>query len=59
MNILFVERKLRTDKLGILYLSRILKDAGHNVDLVETESEDIHEYMKKRTPHFLSSRGHR
>ncbi len=53
MNILFVERKLRTDKLGILYLSRILKDAGHNVDLVETESEDIHEYMKKRTPHFL------
>ena len=53
MNILFVEKKLRTDKLGILYLSRILKDVGHNVDLVEMETEDINEYMKRGTPHFL------
>ncbi len=53
MNILFVERKLRTDKLGILYLSRILKDAGHNVDLVETDIEDVHEYMKELKPDFL------
>ena len=32
--ILFVEPDLRTDKLGMLYLSAVLKAAGHEVDLV-------------------------
>jgi anaerobic magnesium-protoporphyrin IX monomethyl ester cyclase len=41
MKILFLEKKLRTDKLGILYLSRVLKDAGHEVDLIQTDLEDI------------------
>ena len=41
MKILFLEKKLRTDKLGILYLSRILKDAGHEVDLLQTDLDGI------------------
>lgn len=41
--IVFLENKLRTDKLGILYLSKILKDAGHDVDLVQASMEDIPE----------------
>jgi len=39
MKILFLEKRLRTDKLGILYLSRVLKDAGHSVDLAILEYE--------------------
>lgn len=42
-SIVFLEDKLRTDKLGILYLSRILKDAGHTVDLVQAHKEEIPE----------------
>ena len=41
--IIFLENKLRTDKLGILYLSRILKDAGHEVDLIQASKEEIPE----------------
>lgn len=33
-NILFIEKKLRTDKLGMLYLSSIMKNAGHKVDMI-------------------------
>lgn len=41
--IIFLENKLRTDKLGILYLSRILKDAGHEVDLIQASTDEIPE----------------
>jgi radical SAM superfamily enzyme YgiQ (UPF0313 family) len=33
--ILFIEPELRTDKLGLLYLAAVLRDAGHDVDLVQ------------------------
>jgi len=53
MNILFVERKLRTDKLGILYLSRVLKDAGHNVDLFIGHVGKIRNYLKEYPADFI------
>lgn len=44
--ILFVEPELRTDKLGLLYLSAVLKDAGHDVDLVmEVEGNEADHYI--------------
>lgn len=53
MNVLFLERKLRTDKLGILYLSRILKDAGHNVDLIQTDVDDIDTYLNSNKIDYI------
>lgn len=53
MKVLFMEKKLRTDKLGILYLSRILKDAGHSVDLLQNDVDDVHEYMNTERPDFV------
>lgn len=40
-SIVFIENRLRTDKLGILYLARILKDAGHQVDLVQVYNNEV------------------
>jgi anaerobic magnesium-protoporphyrin IX monomethyl ester cyclase len=53
MNILFLEKKLRTDKLGMLYLSAIMKKAGHYVDLLQTDLEDIDEYLSKNKVDFI------
>lgn len=53
MKILFAERKLRTDKLGILYLSRILKDAGHSVELLQDDVDNIPSYMNTEKPDFV------
>jgi radical SAM superfamily enzyme YgiQ (UPF0313 family) len=38
--ILFVENSLRTDKLGILYLSAVLKERGHQTDLLQFSGEE-------------------
>lgn len=53
MNILFVERKLRTDKLGILYLSAVLKKAGHQVDMIQDEIENAEEYLEKNDVDYV------
>lgn len=53
MKIVFIEKKLRTDKLGILYLSRILKDAGHSVDLLQDDVDNISEYMSREKPEYV------
>jgi len=45
MKILFLEDKLRTDKLGILYLSSMLKRNGHNVDLVQVRIDSVDNYL--------------
>ncbi|MFC2153934.1 B12-binding domain-containing radical SAM protein [Candidatus Altiarchaeota archaeon] len=52
-SILFVEKKLRTDKLGILYLSRILKDAGHKVDLVQDDLDNTDQYLRRNHVDFI------
>jgi len=53
MKILFIENKLRTDKLGILYISRIMKDAGHSVDLIQASIENVDDYMHTNKPDFV------
>lgn len=45
MKILFVEDTLRTDKIGFLYLSSILKEAGHTVELCQDGVENIDNYF--------------
>ena len=40
-SILFIEKKLRVDKIGILYLSSILKNAGHKVDLIQEDRKSV------------------
>ncbi|MHA2232086.1 MAG: cobalamin-dependent protein [Candidatus Hodarchaeales archaeon] len=45
-NILFLEPKLRTDKLGICYLSAMLKKAEHEVDLVQDETWEAAERIR-------------
>ena len=45
MKILFVEDKLRTDKLGFLYLSSILKESGHTVDLCQDSIDSVENYL--------------
>ena len=51
--ILFVEKKLRADKLGILYLSAVLKEAGHSTDLIQCDVDDIDTYMTDNKPDVL------
>jgi radical SAM superfamily enzyme YgiQ (UPF0313 family) len=53
MKILFVERKIRADKLGICYLSRILKDAGHSVDMVQDSMESSEKFIEAYKPDFV------
>lgn len=43
--ILFIEKKLRTDKLGFLYLSASLKNAGHSVDMIQDDVESVDDYI--------------
>ena len=45
LNILFIEKKLRADKLGMCYLSSILKKAGHNVDMIQDDVDNAEEYL--------------
>ncbi|MDP3052550.1 MAG: cobalamin-dependent protein [bacterium] len=53
MKILFVEKKLRMDKLGICYLSAVLKKAGHEVDLVQDEEENADKYLAANPVDFV------
>lgn len=51
--ILFVEKRTRIEQLGIMYLSAVLKKNGHQVDLIQTEIEDIDEKMTSYKPDFV------
>lgn len=53
MKILFVEKKLRTDKLGFLYLASILKRAGHTVDMIQDDIDSAENYLAKHRPDFV------
>tara|TARA_R110000824_G_scaffold114561_1_gene265223 strand:- start:2669 stop:4153 length:1485 start_codon:yes stop_codon:yes gene_type:complete len=53
MNILFLENKLRVDKLGILYLSAVLKSAGHNVNMIEDSVTPAEEYLNENHVDFI------
>lgn len=52
--ILFIERQLRNEKLGIMCLSAVLKAAGHKTELIQTEAEDIHAAMQRLSPDFVA-----
>jgi len=52
-SVLFVEKKLRTDKLGMLYLSRIMKDAGHLVDMVQDDIDSADLYLQCHNIDFV------
>lgn len=53
MRILFIEKVLRADKLGICYLSRILKDAGHSTEVIQDDIEPAVEHLKNYTYDFV------
>ena len=40
MRVLFVEKQIDYEPLGLLYLSRVLRQAGHEVRLVVASDED-------------------
>jgi radical SAM superfamily enzyme YgiQ (UPF0313 family) len=51
--ILFLEKKLRADKIGFCYLSTIMKDAGHMVDMIQDDVDNADDYIKKHNIDFL------
>ncbi|MBU0953710.1 MAG: B12-binding domain-containing radical SAM protein [Nanoarchaeota archaeon] len=55
MKVLFVLKDLKMcERLGIMYLSAVAKQAGHQTDLIATDLEDIHKKMKEYQPDILA-----
>jgi radical SAM superfamily enzyme YgiQ (UPF0313 family) len=52
-SILFVEKKLRIDKIGFLYLSAIMKNAGHTVDMIQDDVESVDQYLRNNFVDFI------
>ncbi len=52
--ILFVDKEIRTEKLGIMYLAGVLKAGGHHVDIIQTSEDDIDKYITDHNPDFLA-----
>ena len=44
-SILFIEKRLRTDKIGLLYLTGVMREVGHDVDMIQTDLEDVDKYL--------------
>lgn len=53
MKILFVEKRLRIDKLAVCYLAAALKKAGHEVTLLQDEIEDVDGYLVQNPQDFV------
>lgn len=52
-SILFIEKSIVTDKLGIMYLISVLKNAGHSVDMVQDDIDSADEYLKRKKVDFI------
>ncbi|MDD5434797.1 MAG: radical SAM protein [Nitrospira sp.] len=52
--VLFIESNLRNEKLGIMYLSAVLKQKGHSTRLCWYEKEDIDDLINAFTPDFIA-----
>ncbi len=52
--VLFVERNLRNEKLGIMYLSGSLKAHGHHADMVQTDKTDLDAFIARYRPDFVA-----
>lgn len=53
MKILFVEKELRIDKLGMLYISAVLKQYDHSVDMIQDSIDSVDEYLKVNDVDFI------
>lgn len=53
-NVLFVEKKLATEKQGLMYLSAVLKARGHRADVVQADEEDVHGAVENFRPDFFA-----
>ena len=53
MKIFFIDKKLRTDKLGFLYLSAVLKKAGHEVDYYQDDIDPVEDLVRLYKPDFI------
>ncbi len=52
--ILFIERNLRNEKLGVMYLSGALKASGHHADLIQVDKQDLDERLRSYRPDFVA-----
>jgi radical SAM superfamily enzyme YgiQ (UPF0313 family) len=52
--VLFIERNLRNEKLGVMYLAGSLKARGHHADLIQTDKEDLDARMAAYRPDFVA-----
>jgi len=52
-SVLFIEKKLRIDKIGFLYLSAIMKNAGHKVDMIQDDVENAEKYLENNSVDFI------
>lgn len=52
--VLFIERNLRNEKLGVMYLSASLKARGHHADLIQTDKENLDDKIKNYKPDFVA-----
>lgn len=53
MKIIFVEKKLRIDKLGILYLSAVMRRSGHAVTLIQDDVDNAEAYLENNSVDFV------
>ena len=53
VKVLFIEKRLRVEELGVMYLSAVLKKNNHQVDIIQTELENIDEKMSSYKPDFV------
>lgn len=53
MRILFVEKKLRIDKLGPCCVAAALRNAGHDVDLVQDDIDSADEHLRIHPADFV------
>ena len=51
MRVLFVAKEFDVEPLGIMYLSSILKEAGHQVDVAT--AKDVFPVMERFKPHIV------
>ena len=52
--VLFVERNLRNEKLGIMYLAGSLRARGHDAHLVQADREDLDARIRQDRPDFVA-----
>lgn len=51
--VVFIEKRMHCEELGIMYLMAVLKKAGHEVRLVQAETEDADALVKSFGPDFV------